>query len=608
MPKPPPPGGPTIPLAPLTTFALLVLPIAGAIYVILTEQATTGSAITAAVLISLGEIAAITGYIVGRSPLWWTTRVWFWAWQPDRILVGIATAITLAAAGISLIAAARYDDTNPTLLYFHTPLWALVWTALGVCIGMWAFLGGRWRLRRLARDRLLPDETLTARVVRAIRRAEAVGATRTIGVELDTARARPTLTANTTLAPHAIGNQYAYGAINRDLLTTRDHQRILTDWTDPTDHWLVLPDKAGTLRALVIAASGSGKSFLLFGLLLCAAAHGWPALFIDNKGDPEDTEKLVNNARKRPPHSHAVILDGGFRLFDTHHVRDLRARILALFPPATGADRYYEERRRQILGYVLDDHLTQPVESIDDIERLFHTPDLLPDPTRAKRALLNPTKAGGTDGDEVLNEVVNAVRAIQRHITTDNTTGWSYATLERGRQLSTLRLFPATDPVDKAFAELLLVALRQHMQNRMETRGKNAPFLCVVDEFPQMIGANDDAAVTVSMLHETARSANMGLVLAGQGVAGFSNDPNTQSRMLTTGAALIVGRSPDPEAIVRLAGTTMHLESSADPEGGLKSSRAQHTYRIHPDEVREVEVGGFWVIVDGTTRRFNTLP
>ena len=52
----------------------------------------------------------------------------------------------------------------------------------------------------------------------------------------------------------------------------------------------------------------------------------------------------------------------------------------------------------------------------------------------------------------------------------------------------------------------------------------------------------------------------------------------------------------------------MHLESSADPEGGLKSSRAQHTFRIHPEDVRQVEASGFWIIADGTTRRFNTLP
>ncbi|TSD93467.1 hypothetical protein FOV72_19600 [Gordonia rubripertincta] len=603
----PPPGGAPVPLAPVAALLALGLPVALTAYLVVIDSLTLdGRAVCTIVLIELALLAPIFGYAFGRSPLWWTTRVWFWAWHPDRIILGILTAVAVVLAILSLVAA---RDTSLLSFYYQRPIWAATWTAVGATAGVWIFLTARWKLRRIARDRLLPDETLTARVVRAIKRAEAVDATRVVGVDLDLDRARPTLTEHTTLAPHRVGDSYAYAVINRDRLAHRDDHRVLNDWTDPSDRWLIVPKNAGAMRALVIAASGSGKTYLLFGLMLCAAAARWPSLFIDLKGDPDDADRLVDNARKRPPHSDAVLLSGGFRFFDAPSVGSLRDRILALFPPATGADRYYQERRQQILGYVLDDNLPESVSSLDDIERMFETPDLLPDPERAKRALRNPTRSGGTDGQEVLNEVVNAIRSIRRHIVLNNSSGgWSYATIEKSQQLCALRLFPATDPVDKAFAELLLVSLRQHMQQRMATRNKDTPLVCIIDEFPQMIAAADDAATTVAMLHETARSANIGLVLAGQTVAGFSNDPNTQVRMLTTGAALIVGRTNDPEPVVKLAGTTMHLESSADPEGGLKSSRAQHTYRIHPDTVREVETGGFWIIADGTTRRFNTLP
>lgn len=605
MPKPPPPGTP-VPVAPLVSLLVLAAPPTLYGYLRYRDEVAGVAPIVSTVLLMAAVGAPIIGHICGRAPLWWTTRVWFWAWKPDRILLGIATAVAAALAAIGLAVAGSHHA--PLTFYFQHPLWTATWTATAITGAGWTFLAARHRLRRIARDRLLPDETLTARVVRAIRRAEAVDATRSVGVELDTDRARPTLTAHTTHAPHRVGDTYAYAIINRDRLTTRDQHRILNDWTDPADRWLVIPRSAGALRALVIAASGSGKTYLLFGLMLCAAAARWPALFIDLKGDPDDADRLVDNARARPPHSNAVLLSGGFRFFDAPSTASLRDRILALFPPAVGADRYYQERRQQILGYVLDDNLPNPVTCLEDIEKLFDTPGLLPDPERATRALNNPTKTGGTDGREVLNEVVNAIRSIRRHISLDNDTGWSYATIESSQQLCALRLFPATDPVDKAFAELLLVALRQHMQQRMATRNKDAPLLCVIDEFPQMIGAADDAATIVAMLHETARSANIGLVLAGQTVAGFSNDPNTQTRMLTTGAALIIGRTADPEPVVKLAGTNMQLESSADPEGGLKSARAQHTYRIHPDDVRQVEQGGFWIIADGTTRRFNTLP
>lgn len=604
----PPNGQGSPPLAPIVALIALAAPIAVGAYCMYRNQATGAAPIVSIVLLELAVAAVIFGYVFGGAPLWWTTRVWFWSWRPDRVLLAITTAAIIGAFGIGLIVASR--DETPWTFYYRHPAWALTWTAFGGALGTWVFLAARYRLRRLARDRLLPDETLTARVVRAIRRAEAVDATRYVGVDLDTDRARPTITSTTTLAPHPVSNQWAYGVINRDRLVTRDQQRILNDWTDAEDRWLVLPDKAGALRALVIAGSGSGKSFLLFGLMLCAAAARWPALLIDLKGDPDDADRLVENASKRPPHSEAHLIDGGFRFFDAPSISSLRDRILALFPPAgDGGSRYYQTRRERVLSYVLDDELPTPVDSLDDIERLFSTPDLLPDPERAKRALRTPTANGSTDGAEVLNEVINAIRFLRRHISVDQTPhGWTFDTIENTSAVHALRLFPATDPVDKGFAQLLLVCLRQHMQHRMQQRKKDRPFLCVIDEMPQMISDADDAAVVVAMLHETARSANMGLVLAGQGVAGFSNDPNTQSRMLTTGAALIVGRTTDPEPVVRLAGTTMHLESSADPEGGLKSSRAQHTFRIHPEDVRQVEASGFWIIADGTTRRFNTLP
>jgi hypothetical protein len=603
--KPAPDSASTPSPAPLLFLAAVLTPIGAVGYLIYNGEVAGAAPIVTTILIEATLLLPAGAYAFGRIPGWWATRVWFWAWRPDRILLTIATAAAAALAGLTAVLATR--TATPWLAYYTHPLWTAAWTAVGGCLAVWLFLGARVQLRRLARDRLLPDETLTARVVRAIRQAEAVDATRTVGVTLDTDRARPTATTRAIHAPHPVRDTYAYAVINRDRLITRDQHRVLNDWTDPNDQWLVLPKSAGAMRALVIAASGSGKTYLLVGLMLCAAAARWAALFIDLKGDPEDADHLVDVARTRPPHSTVTLINGGFRFFDAPNIASLRDRILALFPPATGADRYYAERRQQILGYVLDDNLPNPVTSLDDIERLFTLPDTLPDATRAKRALSNPTKNGTTDGQEVLNEVTNAIRSIRRHICLDTATGWSYASIEDNRELCALRLFPATNPVDKTFAELLLVALRQHMEHRMQARRKDTPLVCIIDEFPQMTAATDDAATTAAQLHETARSANVGLILAGQTVAGFSNDPNTQNRMLTTGTALIVGRSLDPEPVVKLAGTTMHLESSADPEGGLKSSRAQHTYRIHPDDVRHVETGGFWIIADGTTRRFNAL-
>jgi hypothetical protein len=72
--------------------------------------------------------------------------------------------------------------------------------------------------------------------------------------------------------------------------------RRVRDWVNPAGTHLVMPPTSSSVRALIIAESGSGKNVLINGLVLCALEYGWPVFVLDAKGDPEDAERLVATA------------------------------------------------------------------------------------------------------------------------------------------------------------------------------------------------------------------------------------------------------------------------------------------------------------------------
>lgn len=147
------------------------------------------------------------------------------------------------------------------------------------------------------------------------------------------------------------------------------------------------------------------------------------------------------------------------------------------------------------------------------------------------------------------------------------------------------------------------------MDGRPAAPGDKRPALLIVDEFPQLITADTDPGDVAAALFETARSAGLGLILAGQSPAGLSKDEALRQRALSSGAGLILGRSKDPEAVVKLAGTVMRMEASGEAHSGeLRSGRAQHTYLIPPQTVREAWDGRFWLIHRGAHTSFRVLP
>jgi hypothetical protein len=439
------------------------------------------------------------------------------------------------------------------------------------------------------------------RIESARKRAADAAAARRIGVKLDTTTGRIAgTTAGVLTVPHEVDGRQSFGFMNLAtvrLLADRFHDtRSVRDWVDPTGQFLVLPETSSAVRALIVAESGSGKTVLINGLVLCALQSGWPVFVLDAKGDPADAEHLTALART---HGHTAVIADGWDLFNGT-AEQVTAKLMRLMPPADGANQHYLDEIRGCLQAVQD---VEPIRSVADLRERLSTPgphvrDQF-DLTMVNTAV---DRNGTTAGMRALHSLLVALRPIERYI---DEHGWSY-----GNAPADVTMVPLS-PVDDAQAklgDLLMLDLRNFLAARLTARDKS-PVVVIVDEFPQLVTAGQDPGDTAGSLFETARSAGVGLVLATQSPAGLSNDETRRRRALTSGAALIFGRSKDPEDVVKYAGTVLRMEASTQSGGDAQgTARAQHAFVIPPQDVREAADGAFWMVQAGAIAAFRALP
>lgn len=75
---------------------------------------------------------------------------------------------------------------------------------------------------------------------------------------------------------------------------------------------------------------------------------------------------------------------------------------------------------------------------------------------------------------------------------------------------------------------------------------------------------------------------------------------------------MILHAVPDPEPIIKAAGTKMATEYSIQHERGLStdvgSTRAQHQMRVDPNDVRRLTEGMCFVIGNGRAQKIQVAP
>jgi hypothetical protein len=571
----------------------------------LVEKTVWAAVIAILVLIALPLVVPFVATKVAGEQI--ATRARFWVtacWQRYAAALGVAVVVLLVAVEVALLVSsirAGQLPLTPHLVVLLLP-WAVANLASGVLLLPVAWLIHRRRIAELVRIRRISDVVRQTRIETARKRAADTTAAARIGVTVHPATGKITGTSKRLVtAPHTTPVGEAFAFVTRSTVTTfperfLDRRRV-RDWLTPDGDLLVVPRSSSSVRALVIAESGSGKTVLLDSVILCALEYGWPVFFLDAKGDPQDAAHLAALARSRGKTAEVA---GRWDLFNGTSDQ-ITAKLMRLMPAPDGANQHYLDEIRGVLQAVQDQ---SPIASVDDLrERILRPGPHVRDQYDLQMVNAPVDRNGNqTAGARALQALLVALRPLEKLLDPD---GWSYT--NPSADVTVVPLSPVDD-AQARLGDLLLLDLRNYLASRLAD-GDKSPVLVVVDEFPQLVTDTSDPGDTAGSLFETARSAGVGLILATQSPAGLSNDEIRRRRALTSGAALIFGRSKDPEDVVKYAGTVMQMESSGTATGDeLRSARAQHTYVIPPQDVREAADGAFWLVQGGAIAPFRALP
>jgi Cdc6-like AAA superfamily ATPase len=130
--------------------------------------------------------------------------------------------------------------------------------------------------------------------------------------------------------------------------------------------------------------------------------------------------------------------------------------------------------------------------------------------------------------------------------------------------------------------------------------------LLIIDEFSAIADGE-----RVARMIEVVRSYGAAVVLAPQAYQGMGGE-QASARILNAAHTVLLHAVPDPEPIVKAAGTRLVVESSLQHQDGLStdlgSSRQQHQLRADPNDVRRLSEGMCFVLGNGRAQKVQIAP
>lgn len=363
-------------------------------------------------------------------------------------------------------------------------------------------------------------------------------------------------------------------------------RHVSGDQVLPERHRRVVMPLARLQRtALVIGAPGAGKTITLGRLAYgVATTSDWQIVVIDAKGDPDTQSAFAASMRAA---------GRGVRLFPQEPYdawrgtgREIANRLTQLIDWADeGGGAYYRDLAMNVVRLACTAPDGPPRSSRELLERL----------DKSGLLILWAGRAEAMEVERFRDEHIDACRQRYRSFfdAADGQLDGSWALEDADCAYLLLNELLYAEETTK-LARFLVEDFKQYLAGR-NADGRRV--LLIVDEFSAIADGERMARMV-----EVVRSYGAAVVLAPQAFEGMGG-PEAAARILNAAHTVILHAVPDPDPIIKAAGTRQATEWSLQHERGIStdvgSTRTQHQMRVDPNEVRRLPPGMCFVIGNG---------
>ena len=358
--------------------------------------------------------------------------------------------------------------------------------------------------------------------------------------------------------------------------------------------YLPLPRLAHHL--LVAGATGSGKTetVLRIGDSL-AHATDWAIVYVDGKGDPETRDRFAAGMREAGRRVWLFPQDryDGWR----GDAAEVTGRLLQLIDFANeGGGAYYRDLAVNTIRLACDTASGPPRSSGELLHRL-HRPGLL--------ALHPPGSAAVAEIRALEPEQLDGIRA--RYAAFFATVGGALDGSVGFEEIDAAYFLLDGLRLKWEAGYLARFLVEEFTQWAVGRKPRVKRVLLIVDEFSAIAQAGQGLVDVV----ERTRGFGVAAILCPQLAEGMGS-PEAAARLIGSAQTILLHRMATPEQFVQAGGTRRVAFTTRQLEGdtftGLGSARAEHEYRVDPNEVRRLEVGQCFAIGSGRAMKLQVAP